>query len=76
MFGLAAAVHGSIPGGYIYRSGVLINRYEQAEIVLQDLHTLRLFPVVYTCLLKIYALTATKRDCKFIRKKKSVLYAT
>jgi hypothetical protein len=44
MFGLAAAVHGSIPGGYIYRSWVLINRYEQAEIVLQDLHTLRLFP--------------------------------
>jgi hypothetical protein len=26
-------------------------------------------------LLKIYALTATKRDCKFIRKRLSVLYA-
>jgi hypothetical protein len=44
MFGLAAAVHGSIPGEHIYRSWVLINRYEQAEIVLQDLVTLRLFP--------------------------------
>jgi len=44
MFGLAAAVHRSIPGGYIYRSWVLINHCKQAEIVLQDLHTLKLFP--------------------------------